>query len=111
MHPSIPLILLLLFILYEKKEREIFYEEIGQNPPAEIVTRHGHFVLAFRNPWTMGWERLPAGYDPPPVALMRGYRGGSQSVLVGYVNVAIVHEPRVLRQKSDGEVVWREDAL
>ena len=111
-HPAVPLFLLVLFTILGERNRRVLDEEISENPPAEIFSPQGHFVLAFRNPFTSEWERLPEGFDPPPVREIRGFsedrkfhKSVPERVLVGYVPASIARMPGKLRRRSDGELV------
>jgi len=120
-NPFVPFLLLIMLIQFSRfLERQSLIDELESNPdtpPSVIKSRWRQpYVLAFMNPFTGQWERIPDGYDPPPIReLMEAYvprkewvsveRKLPHSVTVGYVPQSLSREARVLWSRNSRKIV------
>jgi len=122
-NPLTPLLILILLLQLSRfQESQSIIEDMDSypdNPPSVIKSRWREpRVLAFQNPFTGQWERLPEGYDPPPVQeLMEAYVPKKdwkllehklpRSITVGYVPQSLSVEPKVLWNRNLKKVVGK----
>jgi len=118
-NPLTPILIFFLLIQLSRfLERKAMVEEIdSEHPPTVIKSRWRQpYVLAFMNPFSGQWERLPDGYDPPPIReLMHAEvpRKGWESLegklpktmTVGYVPQSLSREAKVLWSRDLKKVV------
>ena len=111
MHPFMPLFMFIsLYIFLREQRRRELFEELDRNNhfnalPSVIEGKHKErYVLAYLNPFTGQWERIPSGSKPPSFdALMqaslppnewdRVSKAHVKSLTVGYVPERISKEP------------------
>jgi curved DNA-binding protein CbpA len=120
-NPFTSILFLILLLQFSRfLERQSVLDELESNPdtpPSVIKSRWRQpYVLAFMNPFTGQWERIPEGYDPPPIKeLMEAYvpkkdwasleRKLPHSVTVGYVPQNLGKDARVLWSRNSRKVV------
>lgn len=113
-NPILPLMVMMLIASYmhmaREKEilREIQSAQDVASLPRVIHGRGGPRILAFYNPYSGAWERLPEGCEPPPVIeLMKAtipekdrnrYKKFPTSLMVSYIPQGMVREPHAVVQ-------------
>jgi len=103
-------IMLIANYMHMAREREIIRELQSAKDlaslPRVIHGRGGPHVLAFFNPYSGAWERLPEGCEPPPVIELleatvpeknrSKYKKFPTSLMVSYVPEGVVREPHAV---------------